>query len=143
MTPKCLWTGTHSDRAIQIEVQGTDRLGRPGDMETVSVLPEHEADLRAYVGLARRFGSILLGGILGLTAVSVIAAVLGAAGVWSDTAAVWAIGASVSGIGVLMIVLPLATPETLQAFGVRRSIQIARVSGAVTFVTGLAIAFFG
>ena len=142
MTPLCLWTGKRDERVIEIDVQGTDRLGRLGDIETLSVLPEHEAELRAYAERAQRHGSTLLLGILGLTVVSLLAAVLGMADVLSGTMTVWTIGACIGAIGALMVVLPLATPETLQAFGARRSIQIARVSGLVTLVIGLAIAFF-
>ncbi|GAB5533875.1 MAG: hypothetical protein Rubg2KO_01240 [Rubricoccaceae bacterium] len=140
MTPLCLWTGKRDDRAIEIEVQGTDRLGRPGEIETLTVLPEHEAELRAYAARAQRYGSFLLFGILGLTSVSLLAAALGVTDVWSGTPMVWTIGACVGLMGALMVAVPLATPETLQAFGARRSIQIARVSGLVTLATGLAIA---
>ena len=143
MTSLCLWTGKRDERVIEIDVQGTDRLGKPGDIETLTVLPEHEAELRTYAERAHRYGSTLLFGILGLTAVSIAAAVLGVADVWSGTTTVRLIGASVGAMGALMVALPLATPETLQAFGARRSIQIARVSGLITLATGLAIAFLG
>jgi len=141
MTPLCLWTGTRDEHVIEIDVQGTDRLGKPGAIETLTVLPEHEAELRAYADRAHRHGSTLLFGILGLTGVSLLAAALGVTNVWSGTTTVWTIGACVGAMGALMVALPLATPETLQAFGARRSIQIARVSGLVTLATGLAIAF--
>lgn len=133
MKPKCLWTGTYSDRAIPVELAG---LGRS---ETVCVLPEHEAELRAYAGQARRHGRTLLVGLLSLTAVSVLAAVLALLGVLGDLATARAIGGSVIGMGALMVAVPLATPETLQAFGARRARQIARVSGGLTVAIGLAI----
>ncbi|MEO0557500.1 MAG: hypothetical protein AAF170_04870 [Bacteroidota bacterium] len=142
MTPLCLWTGTRDARVIEIDVQGTDRLGRPGAIETLTVLPEFEAELRAYASRAQRYGALLLIGILGLTGISLIAAVLGVTNVWSGITTVRVIGACVGLMGALMVAVPLATPETLQAFGARRSIRIARVSGVFTLGLGVVIAFF-
>ena len=124
---------------VEITVPGTDRFGRLSEPETHSVLPEHEADLRAFASLAQRTGRAFLLSILGLTAVVVVVAALGTFGVLSPAASAWGVGLGCMGMGLLMIALPFATPETIGAFGVRRSIRIARVSGVVVAGVGLAI----
>ena len=139
MTPRCLWTGERSDRAIEITVPAADRFGRPSEPKTFTVLPEHEADLRAFADLAQRTGRAFLLTIVGLTVSMVVVGVLGSTGVISNAASSWGVGLGCMGMGLLMIALPFATPETTAAFGVRRSILIARVAGVVVAGVGLAI----
>ena len=143
MTPKCLWTGQRSDRAIEITVPGTDALGRSIDVQTLTVLPEHEADLRAFADRARRMGRPFLVTILSLTAAILVVAALGTFEVISGAASAWGVGLGCIGMGVLMVALPFATPETVAAFGVRRSITLACVSGVIVIAVGLAIGVWG
>ena len=143
MTPRCAWTGQRSDRAVEITVPGTDRFGRPAEPDAHTVLPEHEADLRAFADLAQRAGRPFLLAILALTVGIVAVALLGTFGVLSDAASAWGAGLGCMGMGLLMIALPFATPEAVAALGVRRSMLLARVSGVVVAGVGLAIGLWG
>lgn len=137
---RCLWTGTRSDRVVEITVPGVDRLGRPAAPVPVSVLPEHESDMRAYAEMARRSAGRFLGGLLALTVAVVGAAVLGGADVLPETASRRLVGLGVGLMGVLILRYPLITPETSALFGIRRGIAIARAAGVLTVAAGLVLA---
>lgn len=107
------------------------------------MLPEHEASLRAYAARAQRWGRSFLLAVLALTLASMGIAILGAAGVLTEEAVLIAIGAVVGLMGVMVIAFPFPTPETVRAFGVRRSITIARGAGLLTLAVGLGMALIG
>ena len=143
MDPKCAWTGKRSSRAVKITVDGVDRIGRPAPPEVLHVLPEHEQDLRAFAGRARRFGSTFLVAVLALTLGMVAAAVLGGAGVWSTRVTAVVVGMLVSLQGFLFVAMPFATPETVQMMGIRRAMLLVRVLGLFTIALGVVIGFLG
>lgn len=66
---------------------------RRSGAETVSVLPEYEADLRADADRVRRHGRMVLVGLVSLTLASIVAAGLALRGVLRDTATAQAFGA--------------------------------------------------
>ena len=106
-------------------------------MEHLHVLPEHEEALREFVERARRFGRPFLLSVLAFTLGMVAAVVLGSLDVWSSPVTAGIAGTLLSLLGLLLVIFPFATPETVQAFGVCRSILIVRVLGLLALVAGI------
>ena len=140
--PVCIWTHETSDRAIPVTLDVPSGTGATRTERTVHVLPEHEADLRAYNDRVARYGRTFLRAMFGLSAVLLGVSVGGALGGWSDDVVGLVVGFGLSAVGWLMIAFPFATPQTVGALGIRRSVWIARVLGALTVGLGIWIALF-
>lgn len=140
--PTCLWTNETSDRPVPVELDVPSRTGGAGSERTVYVLPEHEADLRAYVGRVARYGRTFFVAILAITALLVAVPLVGDAAGWSDRSIAASVGLGVVALGALIVAFPFATPETVGAFGVRTSVRIARVLGGITVALGVWITAF-
>lgn len=138
--PLCAWTLQESDRAIPVDVDSVDGLGRYRGPVRTYVLPEHEAALRQYAARARRAGRFFLGGVIALTLAIVGAAIAGSMGVITEAGSLRATGILLASLGALLWALPFTTPQTAQAFGVAQSVRIARTLAAVTVVLGLILA---
>lgn len=143
MELRCTWSGERSNRVVPISIPGTDRFGRPAEDRSVHVLPEHADQLRAFAALVQRKGRLFLGSIVALVLAALGAALLGSAGLLSDRTSTAVAGLSVAGLGILLVFLPFATPETVAWLGVRRSVRLARILGAVALLLGLLIAGAG
>lgn len=133
---RCAWSGEASDRLIEVAIPSVDRIGRHRGSTTVHVLPEHESALRAHIDLGRRYGSRFLVAmiILGIAAFAIaMAPVVDQS--WAPTVVPIA-GVLIGIMGLLMVALPFTTPETSAFFGLRRSIRIARVLGALMLLLG-------
>lgn len=143
MRQRCAWTGRASDRLVEVQLPGVNRFGRPTAPITVHVLPEHEDELRAHAERVRRYGTAFLVAIVVLSLLVAVTALLPLLGdAWRRPALV-VTGIVLGLMGLLIIALPFSTPETTAFFGVRRSIQIARVSGAVLVVLAAGVVLFG
>ncbi|WP_373048999.1 hypothetical protein [Vulgatibacter sp.] len=97
------------------------------------VEPEHEAKLRAFVDYARRsvkaFWALLVASLvlcLGGTLLSLA---------WAP--AIWAVPAGLL-LTWMLVAYPFATPETIRAMGIRRSVILARVGAGMMFVLAVA-----
>lgn len=120
MRGRCAWTNRESDQLKEVILVAPNRLGLEPKPRAFYVLPEFEPSLRSFVERFRRFGLVFLSSILLLTIGMVVAAGLQQLSV---------IAAMVALMGVLIIVLPFATPETVKRFGFRTSIIIVRIIG--------------
>jgi hypothetical protein len=140
---RCAWSGERSDRLIELAVPSVDRIGRHRGSTTVHVLPEHEAALRAHLDLGRRYGSRFLIGMVVLGLFAFGAAMAPAFDRSLEPVAIPVAGLLIGLMGLLIIALPFTTPETSAFFGLRRSIRIARVLGALTLILGAWIAIAG
>jgi hypothetical protein len=140
---RCAWSGERSDRLIELAVPSVDRIGRHRGSTAVHVLPEHEAALRAHLDLGRRYGSRFLIGMVVLGLAAFAAAMAPAFDRSLEPVAIPVAGMLIGLMGLLIIALPFTTPETSAYFGLRRSIRIARVLGALTVILGAWIAIAG
>lgn len=140
MKPQCAWTGVRTADAVPITIPGVDRFGRTVQPRTVHVLPEYADDLRTFADRVRRYGRLFLGAIAVLTIGMVGAAGLFMTDVFTESIAARAVGVLIALLGLLMLGMPFTTPETISAFGVRRSIVVARVLGVITVALGAMIA---
>jgi thiosulfate reductase cytochrome b subunit len=66
--------------------------------------------------------------------------VAGAAGASPERSVAIVVGVALVALGGLLMIFPFTTPETIEAFGVRRSILTARFVGIITIVLGAVIA---
>ena len=140
--PRCIWTNDTSDRAVPVTLDVPTPTGGTTAPRTLHVLPEHEADLRAYNARVVRYGRPFLAGMLGLCGLLVAAAVAGPAFGWGDRTVAAVVGLGVVGMGALMVALPFATPQTVEALGIRASRRGARALGVLTVALGGTIALF-
>lgn len=136
--PVCIWTGRSSDRAVPVPPAASSTAGAP-----LFALPEHADDVRRYRQRVERWGTPMLLALLGLTGVLLVAAVGGSAFGWSDGVVGGVAGASVAAMGLVMVVFPFATPQMVGAFGIRRSVRIARGLGLLTAALGVGIVTLG
>lgn len=139
---RCIWTNRWNDRVVPVEVQVPSATGGPGSGRTLYVLPEHEADLRAYNARVARYGRPMLVAILGLSALLLIVTAGGAVFGLSGRAMALSAGLGVAAMGALLVAFPFATPQTVDALGIRAARTTARVLGVLTLLLGLGIAAF-
>ncbi len=137
MKPLCLWTGKRDDRAIAVEIPGTNRWGKPEGNETAHVLPEHADELRAYAEQAQRHGASFLFWVLGLSALTLPLSVLAVMEAVPESVTLLLMGTVVVAMAVPIYVYPFATPETIAMLGVRRSIHIVHVCSWIMGMTGI------
>ena len=138
--PVCIWTHETSDRVVPVTLDVPSNTGGERTERTLHVLPEHEADLRAYNDRVATHGRTFVRSMFGLSAVLLGVAVGGAVADWPTSIVSAVVGLGVSAIGWLMIAFPFATPQTVGALGIRRSVRLTRVLGAVTVGLGIWIA---
>ena len=134
MRPRCFWSGTRDDRAEPIELPASLVRSLPRKGRERMVLPEHRDELLAYAGRVERHGRRMLVSVLGLTVISV-AAPLALPKPW----AVPSLAATLVLLGLAIARDPFCTPETLEWFGVRASLRVARIAAWVTGLLGLAL----
>ena len=138
--PRCIWTHETSDRTVPVTLDVPSSTGGGATQRTVDVLPEHEADLRAYNARATRYGRPFVLAMLAFSALLLGVAVGGAVLGLSETLVSRLVGLGVAAIGWLTIAFPFATPQTVGMLGVRRSIHLARGLGVLTVALGARIA---
>lgn len=131
MRPRCLWSHRTGDDLVPITVPRTDGWGRVVGEQGVHVAPEYEQRTRDFVARAVRYGRPFLVGVL-----------LGLAGLigFATAGRFEAAGGSLVALGLLFQVLPFATPQTVEWFGLRTSIVVARLGGLVLAGLGVLIA---
>lgn len=131
MTQRCIWSHEKADDLLSIRLPDTDAWGRVVGERVVFVRAVHEQRVREFADRQLRHGrlflAVLLGGVLGLLG-------FGAAG-WTIAA-----GSCLVGMGLTVLWLPFATPQTVEAFGIRASIVMARIGGVALMLLGGVIA---
>lgn len=129
--PRCLWTNRTGEGLREITLPTLDRFAIRAREERVHVLPEHEAELRRFNDYANRYARLFLAlMLLGTLALLVFALADSDSGV----------GVSIALLGLLGIVFPFATPETVQMLGMRSAIRTTRIFGVGVAALGVLIA---
>ncbi|ESS12790.1 MAG: hypothetical protein A07HR60_00260 [uncultured archaeon A07HR60] len=132
----CVWSGKSGCvlTQTQYDIPRTyfgSFAGKAREIE-LTVCAEHSSELDAYIESYNRYGAIfdksfviLFAGILGGLAFEVM--VTRPMGVTSVFVVL---------TGILFTSLPFSTPQTVAAFGLRRSIWIARTGGVIFILLG-------
>lgn len=131
MTPRCAWTHESGPGLERITLPVPNRLGMGAEEETFFVRPEHEADLRRFINYVRRYGRLFL-----LLIVLLSITTLG----FALAENLLGVGISVLLTGIVLIIFPFATPETVKGLGLSRAIKLTRILGGVVAALGLFIA---
>jgi len=131
MQHRCAWTNEPADHLKEVVLVGPNRFGVRPAPKTFFVLPEYEEKLRQFVQRGQRFGLAFLTSMLVLTLAIPIAAL---------TRRYVLAGALVASEGLLMIVFPFATPETVNRLGFGASIALVRVVAFFVILIGAFLA---
>ncbi len=134
MEGRSLRTGKHASNLHEVRLDPWPLLGNKRGEQTLLVEPEHQAELRAFVEYARRsakaFWALLVASLvlcLGGTLLSLA---------WAP--AIWAVPAGLLLLTWMLVAYAFATPETIRAMGIRRSVILARVGAGVMFALAVA-----
>jgi len=131
MQHRCAWTNEPADDLKKVVLVVPNRFGIRPAPKTFFVLPEYEEKLRKFVQLGHRFGLAFLTSMLVLTLAVPIAAL---------TRRYVLAGTLVAAEGVLLIIFPFATPETVRSLGIGPSITLVRVVACSVILIGAFLA---
>lgn len=121
---RCIWSHRHDPGTRPIRLKPGERYAE----ETTWICPAHEAQFRRFYAYAARYQNTFLA-LIGLIVVAGFALVL----FESPTG----VGLLLMGIGVVMLIFPFATPQTVQMLGLHASIWLVRIGGALMVGSGL------
>lgn len=123
---KSMWTGQYSDLLVEL------KMDSPVDSSRIFVEAENKEQLVSYLQFAEKWKNVFLAVILSLGGIMAVLALV---------AAPWTIGVCLVLMSALMMILPFPTPQTVQLFGVRKSILLVRVVAVLIALAGIWIAF--
>lgn len=138
LPPKCVWTGKRDPRVKSIVLKTLDRFSIPTE-KTFYVLPEYDQNLRDYNNRFVNSGRFFLISILGLTVLLPVSGLVGIVFSFSSSIILFPVGIITSLIGVVIVLFPFTTPETVEWLGLKNGIIVARITGFVTIVVGIII----
>ena len=138
---KCIWSGKKSERVKPVTLKTLNRITSPTE-KTFYVLPEHEQKLRNFNHEFVQNGKMFLMIILSITFLMAFVALMAAFLPGSENILISIVGISVSSIGITLVKYPFATPETVQLFGIKKSVQIVKISGYIITLIGLFFTFY-
>jgi hypothetical protein len=127
MPKRCIWSNRKDPGTREVMLESGSRFSQA---EAVEVCPAHEPRVQKFHGHSERYGGLFLG----LYWLLVFAALI-----------LWALGIDETAIGggvlicfgVLMVVFPFATPQTIAMIGVHASVVLVRMSGIGLFGWGV------
>ena len=131
---RCIWCGRESDALETVELPTLDRWGHPAGVRRFPVDPQHRQALLAFSAFSTRYAPRFLPAL----------------GLWllATVVASWFRGIAGGGLGLmllgpLMFALPFATPETVAALGIRRSLVLVRCMAAAIALMGAFLMLIG
>ncbi len=130
---KCIWCNKESEQIKEITVLTKNRFGVNQQERNYFVCPEHEEKFRKFNDQVRRYALLFIC----LVAISLLG-LIGAA-CWTGNnsyPAAYLFIASFALVGLVAIIFPFATPETIEMMGVAKSIKVVRIIGGVIFALG-------
>lgn len=120
---KCMWCNKKNNELREISIPDTNS---PLREISYFVCPEHEQKFRKFYDYARRYGPLFIG----LVVLSLISFIISASYEHFNLSM-----ASFASMGLIMIIFPFCTPQTIAMVGVAKSIIIARIIGGIFFFT--------
>lgn len=128
---KCAWCNKQNNELKEIAVLSTNLFTSKRREISYFVCPEHELKLRRFYGQVRRYALLFLG-LITLSLIGLITPTIYSDSYWSGYLFI----TSFTSIGLVLILFPFCTPETISMTGVAKSIKIARIIGGVIFALG-------
>lgn len=132
MSKRCIWSNRNDPGTREVMLEPKNRFSRP---EAIQVCPAHESQVREYYDYCEGYGGWFLA-LHGLLAFGSL--ILWALGVPENAVA----GGLFIGAGVLVLVFPFATPQTVEMMGVYPSVTLVRVIG-VGMIGGVILSVLG
>jgi hypothetical protein len=126
MAEHCIWSN-RSDPGTREVTLGP--AARGAGEQTVHVCPAHEGRVRGFHAFSQRYGGWFLA-LLGANFVLALLLVLLGSGEATVAGAVFLT------LGITVAVFPFATPQTVQALGMRSSIILGRVLAFLLIMYG-------
>ncbi len=131
MHGRCVWSNRESVNLKEVVLDAPNRIGMRPAPRAFHVLPEYEEELRRFIERVRRFAVLFVSLMTLLSVATVFCAVLGQ---------LTFLGLTVVLMGLVLLVLPFPTPETVNAFGLKKSIILVRAIALVVIVLGVYLA---
>lgn len=117
MQRRCIWSNERGEHLKEITATTLSPFAAHKREQRVWVMPEHEAEFRRFNAYELRYGRLFVGLVLAVIILLVVFVVTGSA---------LGAGLTTIGVGILSLIFPFATPETVQLHGTRKSIQMVR-----------------
>lgn len=134
MSQKCIWSNREDECVKEITVLAPDSFGLNPQEKTFFVLPEYEHNFRRFMDRAVQYSRLFLG-LVALSLIILLVGVLMSAALGGHPGPT-VIGSSLLFLGVVMILLPFSTPETVRIMGIAKSVMFVRFFGGVTICLG-------
>ena len=132
MMHKCIWCNKESEQIKEITVLAKNRFGVKPREVNCFVCSKHEEKFRKFNDRVRRYSLVFIG----LVIISLIA--LMGVNCWrgDNGIATYLSIASIAFMGLVFIVFPFSTPETVLMIGFAKSIIVVRIIGGIFFALG-------
>lgn len=131
---KCAWCNKQNDKLKKIEILSTNLSAVKRREILYYVCPEHEPQLCKFYDRVRRHALLFLG-FIALSLLGLIVPAIFHNNDWSGYVFIL----SFACIGLVLILFPFYTPETVSMMGVAKSIKIARIMGGIILTTGIIV----
>jgi hypothetical protein len=135
MALKCAWCNKENEQIKQIKVLTKKGFGPNLQETTYFVCLEHEQKFRKFYDRVRRYALLFIG----LSAISLLGLIVSALLANNNYLFGYLLIASFAFIGLVFIIFPFATPETIEMVGVAKSIRLVRIIGTVIFAIGATV----
>ncbi len=121
---KCMWCNKKSDELREIFIPDPNHPLRDF---SYFVCPKHEQKFLKFLDYAKRYGPLFIG----LVVLSLISFIISASYEHFNLSI-----ASFACMGLILIIFPFCTPQTIGMIGVAKSIIIGRIIGGIFFASG-------
>ncbi|MHC4758691.1 MAG: hypothetical protein ACYTE8_08535 [Planctomycetota bacterium] len=138
MMPRCAWCYKQSYELKEVTILSTNLSATKRREISFHVCPEHEGNLCKFYDRVRRYALLFLG-LIAMSLIGLITSAIFHDNYWSGFLFVL----SFASIGLVFILFPFCTPETISIMGVAKSIKIARIMGGVIFALGFIVLVLG
>jgi len=125
---RCAWSGADADDVEAIEAPAVDRFGRDDGRKVYWVRPRYRPAFLSWNAVVVRWGRWYLPMVAVCIAIMVAAAAL---------AGLPGLGGGVLLLGLLFVIMPSATPETVDMLGIRNSMLVVRAMAIAMVVGGI------
>ena len=142
MKVRCIWCHRADGSVREVTLPMIDRWGGNPIPRPFPVHAEHEDALRRFAALANRNGRRFILGTVGVAVAMLLVPIGAVAFGLAPSLGRIATGSGTTLLGVMIVVWPFATPETVGMMGIERSVRLVRVVGVVFTLAGLAMAAF-
>lgn len=134
--PKCIWTGKRDASVKPVTLQTLDRFTIPTE-KTFHISGEYEQELYRFNEKYRKYGRFFLYTVICLTFL-IIAVPLALAATGISDLILTSIGTITALTGILIVIFPFPTHETVHRLGLDSAQKLVRTAGYLTVLVGLA-----